>query len=109
GPDWSLLELQPQTGRMHQLRLQTALRGWPILGDVLYGSKRDFGPPAELPRDRIIALHARSLTFLHPIRYEPVTLVAPLPSAWHDWIHDVDDSFSREPLRPSASADSVQP
>jgi 23S rRNA pseudouridine1911/1915/1917 synthase len=84
GPDWSLLELKPQTGRMHQLRLQTALRGWPVLGDVLYGSKRPFGPPADLPRDRIIALHAHTLTFLHPIRYEPITVTAPPPPAWHD-------------------------
>ena len=36
------------------------------------------------PRDRMIALHARSLTFLHPIRYEPVTVVAPLPEAWRE-------------------------
>jgi 23S rRNA pseudouridine1911/1915/1917 synthase len=78
----ALLELEPQTGRMHQIRVQAATRGWPILGDFLYGSSRPFGPPAELPRDRIIALHARSLTFLHPIRYEPVTVTAPLPESW---------------------------
>jgi 23S rRNA pseudouridine1911/1915/1917 synthase len=79
-----LLELRPQTGRMHQLRLQTASRGWPIRGDVLYGATQPFGPPVELPRDRVIALHARSLTFLHPIRYEPVTVVAPLPALWQE-------------------------
>jgi 23S rRNA pseudouridine1911/1915/1917 synthase len=84
GPDWTLLELEPGTGRMHQLRVQAAWRGWPILGDVLYGSRRPFGPPAELPRDRVIALHARSLTFLHPIRYEPITVTAPLPETWRD-------------------------
>jgi 23S rRNA pseudouridine1911/1915/1917 synthase len=50
----------------------------------LYGSTRTFGPPAELPRDRVIALHARSLTFLHPIRYEPITLTAALPAYWRD-------------------------
>jgi 23S rRNA pseudouridine1911/1915/1917 synthase len=82
GPDWSLLELEPETGRMHQLRVQAAWRGWPVIGDVLYGSTRPFGLPAELPRDRVIALHARSLTFLHPIRYEPIAVTAPLPEAW---------------------------
>lgn len=82
GPDSTLLELRPQTGRMHQIRVQAAIRGWPICGDILYGSRLPFGPPVELPRDRQIALHARSLTFLHPIRYEPVTVVAPLPPAW---------------------------
>jgi 23S rRNA pseudouridine1911/1915/1917 synthase len=81
-PEQLLLELRPHTGRMHQLRLQAAHRGWPVCGDVLYGSTRPFGPPAELPRDRIIALHARQLTFLHPIRYEPMTLIAPLPPVW---------------------------
>lgn len=78
----TLLEIEPETGRMHQIRVQAARRGWPILGDVSYGSTRQFGPPAELPRDRVIALHARSLTFLHPIRYEPVTVTAPLPDYW---------------------------
>lgn len=80
--DSSLLELRPETGRMHQIRLQAAVRGWPIRGDVIYGSRLPFGPPAELPRERVIALHARQLTFLHPIRYEPVTVGAPLPETW---------------------------
>ncbi len=83
-PEGLLLEMRPETGRMHQLRVQAAVRGWPIRGDVLYGSVKPFGPPAELPRDRLVALHARSLTFLHPIRYEPITVEAPLPGAWTD-------------------------
>jgi 23S rRNA pseudouridine1911/1915/1917 synthase len=82
GREESLLELRPRTGRMHQLRVQAAARGHPIRGDELYGAKSTFGPPAELPRDRVIALHARGLTFLHPIRYEPLTVVAPLPEYW---------------------------
>jgi 23S rRNA pseudouridine1911/1915/1917 synthase len=69
---------------MHQIRVQAAGRGWPLRGDVLYGSRLPFGPPAEQPRDRVIALHARQLTFLHPIRYEPITVTAPLPPAWQD-------------------------
>jgi 23S rRNA pseudouridine1911/1915/1917 synthase len=78
----ALLEIEPETGRMHQIRAQAARRGWPVRGDVWYGSRLPFGPAAELPRDRIIALHARSLTFLHPIRYEPLTVTAPLPEVW---------------------------
>lgn len=77
-----LVEMRPRTGRMHQLRLQAANRGWPIRGDDLYGSTVPFGAPAELQRERVIALHARSLTFLHPIRYEPMTVVAELPDYW---------------------------
>ena len=79
-----LLEFRPETGRMHQIRLQAALRGHPIRGDVQYGAAQPFGTPATLPRDRIIALHARSLTFLHPIRYEPVTVTADLPATWQE-------------------------
>ena len=55
--DATLLELTPKTGRMHQLRVQAAARGHPVLGDVLYGSTRPFGPPAELPRRREAEAH----------------------------------------------------
>ena len=68
------LELRPHTGRKHQLRVQLASRGCPIYGDAKYGSDHAFGPA--------IALHARSLTFLHPISKEPITLKADLPKYW---------------------------
>src|SRR5262249_53373317 len=68
------LEVRPQTGRTHQLRVQLAHHDYPIYGDAKYGSVHTF--------DRAIALHARSLTFLHPVRYEPITLTADLPRAW---------------------------
>jgi 23S rRNA pseudouridine1911/1915/1917 synthase len=75
----ALLHIEPQTGRMHQIRIQAGSRGWPIRGDELYGARLPFGPPAEA---RAIGLHARALTFLHPIRYEPITVTAPLPAGW---------------------------
>jgi 23S rRNA pseudouridine1911/1915/1917 synthase len=81
----TLVELTPRTGRMHQLRAQAAWRGFPILGDAIYGAARSFGPPMGLPRDRVIALHARRLTFMHPVRKEPITLEAPLPEMWPEW------------------------
>lgn len=84
--DGAWLELFPETGRMHQIRVQAASRGWPVRGDALYGAKDSFGPEAELPRDRLIALHGRALTFLHPIRYEPITVTAPLSADWSAWI-----------------------
>jgi 23S rRNA pseudouridine1911/1915/1917 synthase len=80
--DGALVEFEPLTGRMHQIRVQAASRGWPIRGDALYGSRLPFGGQPEFARDRIIALHGRSLTFLHPIRYEPITVTAPLPGVW---------------------------
>jgi 23S rRNA pseudouridine1911/1915/1917 synthase len=82
-PGGCLVEFQPLTGRMHQIRLQSALHGHPIRGDVLYGAAQPFGPAAEA-RERIIALHARSLTFLHPLRYEAVKLTAALPDSWRE-------------------------
>jgi 23S rRNA pseudouridine1911/1915/1917 synthase len=82
-PDGTLLELTPETGRMHQLRVQAALRGWPIRGDSLYGARIPFEPAHG--RERAIALHARRLVFLHPVRFEPITLIAPLPAWWHAW------------------------
>jgi 23S rRNA pseudouridine1911/1915/1917 synthase len=72
--DLSWLEVRPQTGRTHQLRVQLAHHGHPIYGDAKYGSIRLF--------DDQIGLHARSLTFLHPIRYEPITLTAEQPRPW---------------------------
>jgi 16S rRNA processing protein RimM len=70
----SLVELRPQTGRKHQLRVQLSRRGHPVVGDFKYGS--------ETPFSTGIALHARRLTFLHPTRHEPVTVTAELPRSW---------------------------
>ena len=78
----TLLELAPLTGRMHQLRVQAAWRGHPVLGDAAYGSTKSFGPDAEQPRDRVIALHARRLTLTHPFTKEELTWVAELPEYW---------------------------
>ncbi len=80
--DRTLVELAPRTGRMHQLRIQAAVRGHPIIGDDLYGSTQTFGPDVELHRDRIIALHARSLTLEHPFRKETLVVEAPLSEEW---------------------------
>src|SRR5262249_20736636 len=90
----TLREVERHTGRMHQIRVQAASRGRPVRGDVLYGSLLPFGPssPEDLPRDRVIALHARSLTFLHPIRFEPITVVASLPETWSGLVPAIGQS-----------------
>jgi 23S rRNA pseudouridine1911/1915/1917 synthase len=74
----SWLRLWPQTGRTHQLRIQAARRGTPILGDVTYGASRRF---ADVNR---IALHARSLAIKHPVSGSELVLLAPVPSWWRE-------------------------
>lgn len=74
----SLLEIRPQTGRSHQIRVQLAHQGWSIVGDHKYGS------PSEFPAGQI-ALHARSLTFEHPTRPERLSVVASPPATWNRW------------------------
>ncbi len=69
----SLVEFELETGRKHQIRLQCALCGFPILGDRKYDSPRTF------PKG--IALHARRLSFDHPISKARIELVAPLPAS----------------------------
>ncbi|MFM7149316.1 MAG: RluA family pseudouridine synthase [Gemmataceae bacterium] len=94
-PTGAWMEFYPVTGRMHQIRVQAASRGWPILGDAFYGASRDFVAGIESARDRPIALHARELEFLHPIRYEPVRLVAPVSSPWPDWVNEAESRGDR--------------
>lgn len=75
-PGASLLEVRPITGRSHQIRAQLAAMGCPIFGDVKYGSKEETG-------DGSIALHARKLTFVHPVKKEALTILADPPrSSW---------------------------
>ncbi len=69
-----LVEIAPETGRKHQIRVQFAERGWPILGDKKYGSRQPFSSG--------IALHSRRLAFDHPISKKRIELVARLPDAW---------------------------
>lgn len=75
--NYYLLEIQLITGRHHQIRAQLAGMGCPIKGDLKYGSERS-NPDAS------ICLHARSVTFLHPVKNEEIIIEAapPLNSLW---------------------------
>lgn len=64
-----IVEVELHTGRHHQIRAQLANIGCPIKGDLKYGAQRS-NP------DGGISLHARSITFVHPVRKEDVTIVA---------------------------------
>jgi 23S rRNA pseudouridine1911/1915/1917 synthase len=67
-----LIEVDPLTGRSHQIRVQLATMGCPIVGDNKYGYPRG-------SRKGSICLHARRLQFLHPVKKEPVNIFAKLP------------------------------
>jgi len=71
----SLLEIELETGRRHQIRLQLADIGCPIIGDCRYGASQALS-------GRQIALFASRLTVVHPTRREPLTFTAPLPAGW---------------------------
>jgi RluA family pseudouridine synthase len=80
----SWLEVQLETGRTHQIRVQAASRGHPVLGDAQYGATRPFGEQFDDERLRAIALHARQLGFNHPMTREPVDVIAAVPLAWQE-------------------------
>lgn len=79
--DHYLLEVQPLTGRPHQIRVQLAAIGSPIRGDVKYGF-----PKANA--DGSINLHAKNLKFTHPVKQEPLFIRAGLPetSFWEQFL-----------------------
>jgi 23S rRNA pseudouridine1911/1915/1917 synthase len=67
-----LIEVDPITGRPHQIRVQLSTMNCPIVGDNKYGY-----PRGSLKKS--ICLHARRLQFMHPVKQEPVNIFAPLP------------------------------
>jgi 23S rRNA pseudouridine1911/1915/1917 synthase len=70
--NYFLLEIRLETGRHHQIRSQLYNIGCPIKGDLKYGFDRS-------NEDGSIHLHARHISFIHPVKKEPVEITAPLP------------------------------
>lgn len=79
GKKYSLVELHPETGRTHQLRVHLSELGHPILGDLQYGRGSIF--PKEIDR---LCLHAYRLSFVHPRVDKKIQATAPLPSLFKD-------------------------
>ena len=87
-----LVELAPLTGRMHQLRVQAASRGLPIVGDTHYGARVSSLPafaPASDPRQQPIALHAWRIRYADPDTGAAITVEAPLAAAWPEAVRAV--------------------
>lgn len=82
--NYTLLEIQLETGRHHQIRCQLAAIECPIKGDLKYGAKRS-NP------DGGISLHARKIAFIHPVSKQEICITAPVPNdkLWRAITHDL--------------------
>ncbi|MCM2372236.1 RluA family pseudouridine synthase [Aporhodopirellula aestuarii] len=76
GDDRNVIAVAPLTGRKHQIRVQLAARGWPIVGDRKYGSQTAWQSG--------IALHSFRLTIEHPTKREMMTFECPPPPSWNN-------------------------
>jgi 23S rRNA pseudouridine1911/1915/1917 synthase len=75
--DYTFMEFQLQTGRTHQIRVHSKYIKHPVVGDIAYGKKDNFGLSGQL-------LHAYKLTLTHPKTLEEMTFTAPLPEYFSD-------------------------
>ena len=71
--NYSLIEIDLETGRHHQIRAQLSSIGFPIKGDLKYGFDRS-------NKDGSIHLHARKIVFIHPVSKEEISVIAPTPN-----------------------------
>ncbi len=76
--NYYMLEVDLETGRHHQIRCQLAKIGCPIRGDLKYGFPRS-------NKDGSISLHARKIEFVHPVKKEPLIIIAPTPDSENLW------------------------
>lgn len=76
---YSLLELKLETGRTHQIRVHMSYIGHPVVGDPIYGPKEVVGNSGQF-------LHAKTLSFMHPTKKEPMTFSADLPLEFQQFI-----------------------
>ena len=82
--EYAVVECELLTGRTHQIRVHLSSVGAPIVGDEIYGGGK------LLPRQ---ALHAKSLSFVHPFTNEHITLTAPLPEDMKNFIEEISNEI----------------
>ncbi|MBI4570402.1 MAG: RluA family pseudouridine synthase [Chloroflexi bacterium] len=90
----SLVEVRPETGRTHPVRVHFASIGHPVAGDALYGRAAPPGPPAGRAGLRRQFLHAQRLAFRHPRTGERLELEAPLPQDLAQALAELDTRAS---------------
>jgi 23S rRNA pseudouridine1911/1915/1917 synthase len=78
---YSFVEVKPKTGRHHQIRTTLSSLKSPIKGDIKYGARRTNDNAS-------IHLHARRIEFVHPVKKEPLSILAPPPEdpLWNEWL-----------------------
>ncbi|WED44093.1 23S rRNA pseudouridine(1911/1915/1917) synthase RluD [Legionella cardiaca] len=95
--DYTLLDVELLTGRTHQIRVHMAYINHPVVGDQLYGGRMRFpAQPTQELRDILQgfqrqALHASSLSFVHPVTEEEMTFEAPLPDDFQRLLQTLDN------------------
>jgi len=77
--DFSLVEIEPVTGKRHQIRLHLKATGHPLAIDPLYGRKEPIIMNGQTVLDRM-PLHAGEITFVHPAKGEKMTIISEIPS-----------------------------
>jgi 23S rRNA pseudouridine1911/1915/1917 synthase len=90
-PHFTLLDVQPATGRTHQIRVHLASIGHPVVGDLTYGAPSKLGfKGREVATLSRTFLHAAKLAFAHPITGDPVRFEAPLPDELAEFVRQVE-------------------
>ncbi len=83
--DFTLLELQLETGRTHQIRVHMSYIGHPIAGDPLYGPRKVIGEHGQY-------LHAKTLGFVHPRTKELIEFTSPLPDYFEEFLQELREN-----------------
>jgi len=83
---FTLVFVELITGRPHQIRCQFSERGFPILGDIRYGSRHQFNSPD------CFALHCQCLRFEHPVKRNPMNIKVNVPDFWRSF-HDLESAI----------------
>lgn len=99
----SLLNIELKTGRMHQIRIQSASRGHTVVGDWCYGDDRQWGEVDSRGERTSLALHSAVVQFRNPQNAKVVQVAAPLPALWRQelpqtLIEAADKFLARYPL-----------